>query len=34
MVCKRFPKLAVYERHDAAGVFWCAAVILAVSVSV
>ena len=29
MVCQRFPELAVDERYDAAGVFWCAAVILA-----
>lgn len=34
MVCKRFPELAVDERYDAAGVFWCAAVILAVLISV
>jgi hypothetical protein len=29
MVCQRFPELAVDERYDAAGVLWCAAVILA-----
>jgi hypothetical protein len=29
MVCQCFPELAVDERYDAAGVFWCAAVILA-----
>ena len=34
MVCQRFPELAVDERYDAAGVFWCAAVILAISISV
>jgi flagellar biosynthesis protein FliQ len=34
MVCQRFPELAVDERYDAAGVFWCAAMILAMLVSV
>lgn len=34
MVCQCFPELAVDERYDAAGVFWCAAVILAVTISV
>ena len=32
MVCKCFPELAVDERYDAAGVFWCATVILAMSI--
>ena len=34
MVCQCFPELTVDERNDAAGIFWCATVILAVSVSV
>lgn len=34
MVCQCFPELAVDERYDAAGVFWCATVILAVTMSV
>ena len=34
MVCQCFPELAVDERYDAAGVFWRAAVILAVTISV
>ena len=29
MVCQGFPELAVDERNDTTGVFWCAAVILA-----
>lgn len=30
VVCQCLPELAVDERHDSAGIFWCAAVILAV----
>jgi len=32
MVCQCFPELTVDERYDAAGVFWCATVILAMSI--
>jgi hypothetical protein len=31
VICQSFPELAVDERHDATWVFWCAAVVLAVS---